>query len=111
MVKEILADSIPHRTEVLQIQEELVRAKKLIPDTEAGKHLQYSLNQLLKTLNDNKRTTSSLDPDQIASIRAQIKALQIPLSQRVSRFFDVGVEKILSNVFSNIERILNGLRG
>lgn len=28
MVKEILADSNPHRTEVLQIQEELVRAKK-----------------------------------------------------------------------------------
>jgi len=100
MVKEILADSIPHRTEVLQIQEELVRAKKLIPDTEAGQHLQYSLNQLLKTLDNKKRTTTSLDPAQIASIRAQIKALQIPLSQRVSRFFDLGVE-----------RILNGLRG
>ena len=73
--------------------------KKLTPDTETGQHLQYSPNQLLKTLDNKERTTISLDPAQIASIRVEIKALQIPLSQRVSRFFD--------------ERagILNGLRG
>ena len=67
--------------EVLQIQEELVRAKKLIPDTEAGQHLQYSLNQLLKTLDNKKRTTTSLDPAQIASIAD---------STFSTRFFDVG---------------------
>ena len=78
----------------LQIQEELVRAKKLIPDMEAGGHLQDSLNQLLKTLDNKKLTTTSLDPAQIASIHVQI------LSQWLSRFFDLGVG-----------RILNGLRG
>ena len=80
--------------ETLQIREELVRAKKLIPDMEAGGHLQDSLNQLLKTLDNKKRTSTSLDPAQIPSIRVQI------LSQWLSRFFDLGVG-----------RILNGLRG
>ena len=59
--------------EALQIQEELVRAKKLIPDTEAGQHLQYSLNhdQLLKTLDNKKRTTTSIDPAQIWTVKSQ----------------------------------------
>ena len=49
MVEAILDDKTsPHRTEVLQIQEELVGAKKLVPDTEAGQQLRYSLDQLLK---------------------------------------------------------------
>ena len=49
---------------------------------------------------DMIHTTTNLDPAHIVSIHAQIKALQIPLCQRVSIFFDLGVE-----------RILNGLRG
>ena len=102
MVEAILDDkSNLHRTEVLQIQEELVRAKKLVPDTDAGQQLRYSLDQLLKTLKSKEHSTDSpsietLNPDQIAGIRAQIKALHIPLPRRVSRFFDIGVDRILS---------------
>ena len=104
MVEAILDDknnSPPlHRTEVLQIQEELVRAKKLVPDTEAGQKLCYSLDQLLQTLKNKNSTDSpsieTLNRAQIAAIHAQIKALHIPLSQRVLRFFDTGVDRILS---------------
>jgi hypothetical protein len=99
MVEAILDDKNNlHRTEVLQIQEELVRAKKLVPDTEAGQHLRYSLDQLLKTLKSKEHSTDSpsietLNPAQIAGIRAQIKALHIPFSQRVLRFFGVPAPK------------------
>ena len=102
MVEAILDDKNNlHRTEVLQIQEELVRAKKLVPDTDAGQQLRYSLDQLLKTLKSKEGLTDSssietLNPAQITHIRAQIKALHIPLSQRVLRFFDIGVDRILS---------------
>ena len=102
MVEAILDDKNNlHRTEVLQIQEELVRAKKLVPDTDAGQQLRYSLDQLLKTLKSKEGSTDSssietLNPAQITHIRAQIKALHIPLSQRVLRFFDIGVDRILS---------------
>ncbi|EDR05778.1 uncharacterized protein LACBIDRAFT_302493 [Laccaria bicolor S238N-H82] len=103
MVKAILDDRDHlHRTEVLQIQEELVGAKKLLPDTEAGQQLRHSLDQLLKTLKSKHSTDSlsieMLNPAQIAGIRAQIKALHIPLSQRVLRFFDTGVDRIVSGL-------------
>ena len=38
--------------DALQIQEELVEAKKVIPNTEAGRQLGYSLDQLLKSLKE-----------------------------------------------------------
>ena len=99
MVDAILDDKNNlHRTEVLQIQEELVGAKKLVPDTEAGQQLRYSLDQLLKALKSKELPTDSpsiemLNPAQIAGIRAQIKALHIPFSHRVLRFFGVSAPK------------------
>ena len=99
MVEAILDNkNNPHRTQVLQIQEELVDAKKLVPDTEAGQQLRYSLDQLLETLKSKKLSTDSpsikmLDPARIAGIRAQINALLIPFSYRVLRFFGVPAPK------------------
>ena len=42
--------------------------------------------------------TPDVDPAHIVSIHTQIKALQIPLCQRVSIFFDLGVERILNGL-------------
>ncbi|EDR05892.1 uncharacterized protein LACBIDRAFT_302516 [Laccaria bicolor S238N-H82] len=96
MVEAILDDgkSTLCRTEVLQIQEELVHAKKLVADTEAGQQLRYCLDKLLRTPKSKQLSTDSLsiemlNPAQIAGIRAQIKALHIPFSYRVLRFFGV----------------------
>jgi hypothetical protein len=82
----------------LQIQEELVEAKKLIPYTEAGRQLQYSLDQLLKIL----ERAASKDPSrrkelgaQIAAIRDQMRAMRVPVTQRILGLLDLGVDKIL----------------
>ena len=82
----------------LQIQEELVEAKKLIPDTEAGRQLRYSLDQLLKSLKE----TYSKDPSrrkeldaQIAAIRNQMRAMHVPVTQRILGLLDLAVDKIL----------------
>ena len=37
------------------MQEELAEAKKLIPDADAGRQLRYSLDQLLKSLEQASR--------------------------------------------------------
>ena len=86
------------KMDALQIQEELVDAQKLIPDTEAGRQLRYSLDQLLRNL----KQASSKDPSrrkelatQITAIRDQIRAMRIPLTQRILRLFDLRVDKIL----------------
>ena len=49
---------VGHRTgkmDPLRIQEEMVGEKKLIPETEAGRHLKYLLGQLLKSFKHANR--------------------------------------------------------
>ncbi|EDR05877.1 uncharacterized protein LACBIDRAFT_329339 [Laccaria bicolor S238N-H82] len=86
------------KMDALQIQEELVEARKLIPDTEVGRQLRYSLDQLLKSL----KQASSKDPSQrkeldaqIAAIRDQIKRMRVPVTLRILRLLDLRVDKIL----------------
>ena len=89
------------KMDALQIQEEMVEAKKLIPETEAGRQLRYSLDQLLKSL----KQASSKDPSrrkeldtQIAAIRNQMRVMRIPASHRILGLLDHGVEKILDKL-------------
>ena len=89
------------KMDALQIQRELVELEKVVPDTEAGKQLRYSLGQLLKSLEQ----ASSKDPSrrkeldtQIVAIRDQIRAMRVPLTQRILRFFDLRVDKILDKL-------------
>ena len=93
------------KMDALQIQEELVEAKKLIPDTEAGRQLRYSLDQLLKCLKQASAKDSSPHKEldaQIAAIRDQIRAMRIPVTQRILRLLDLRVDKILGKlIFMN----------
>ena len=79
--------------DALQIQEELVEAKKVIPNTEAGRQLEYSLDQLLKSLKEaykkNPSRREELDA-QIAATRAKIRATRAPVNvtQRISKLLD-----------------------
>jgi len=86
------------KMDALQIQEELVEAKKLIPETEAGRQLRYSLDQLLKIL----KQASSKDPSRrkeldarIAATQDQIRAMRGPVTQRISKLLDLVVDKVL----------------
>ena len=85
------------KMDALQIQEELVEAKKLIPDTrllhDSLDHLLKSLKQLDALSKDSSRR-EDLDA-QIASIRDQTRAMRVPAAQPILGLLDFGVDKIL----------------
>ena len=86
------------KMDALQIQMELVEARKLIPDTDAGRELRYSLDQLLKSLKEASSTDPSRRKEldaQIAAIRDQMRVMRIPVMQRISGLLDIGVDRIL----------------
>ena len=86
------------KMDALQIQMELVEAKKLIPDTDAGRLLRYSLDQLLKSLKEASSTDPSRRKEldaQITAIRDQMRVMRIPVMQRISGLLDIGVDRIL----------------
>ena len=84
--------------DALQIQKELVEAKKLMPDTEEGQQLRYSLDQLLKSLKEASSMDSSrrkqLDA-RVAWICDSLRAIRVPATQRVLGLLDLGVDRIL----------------
>ena len=84
--------------DALQIQKDLVEAKKLMPDTEVGRQLRYSLDQLLKSLKEASSKDSSqrkqLDA-RVAWICDTLRAIRVPATQRVLGLLDLGVDKIL----------------
>ena len=92
------------RAEVLQIQRELVDARKLIPDTEAGQKLRNDLDQVLKKLKEDRKAQKKdeykrLELDnEIALVREQMKFMKIPVSQRVLGFLSLGIDRILDAV-------------
>ena len=97
---EVIDSIIKEQTnmDALRIQEELVELEKVIPDTEAGQQLRYSLNQLLTSLKQASSKDSSRRKEldtQIAVIRKQIRAMRVPVTQRFLRLFDLRVDKIL----------------
>ena len=74
------------KMDALQIQEEMVEGRKLIPETEAGRQLRYSLDQLLKFFEQASSKDSSrrreLDA-KIAAIRKQMRVKRVPVTQRI----------------------------
>ena len=82
----------------LQIQEELVEDMKSIPETEAGRQLRYSLEQLLKILKEaaSKHPSRRGELDAlIAAIRDQMGPTRVPLTQRILRLLDVLIDNVL----------------
>ena len=101
------------KMDALQIQEELVNEMKLIPDTEAGRQLRYSLDQLLTSLKRASSKDSSRRKEldaQIAAIRVQMRAMHIPVTQRILGLLDLGVDKILDK-FMFMNATPSGFRG
>ncbi|KDR82105.1 hypothetical protein GALMADRAFT_207430 [Galerina marginata CBS 339.88] len=84
----------------LQIQHELAVDKKIIPETEAGKKLRYTLRELKEIVEEQKRRQASKagngDPEARASldelqqkiekIKQQIRNLKIPIGRRLRSF-------------------------
>jgi len=65
----------------LQLQKELVDLQKIIPYTDAGKELRYTLEELLK-IQKGKATV-----EQLQKVKAAIQALKVPISLRLKMFF------------------------
>ena len=85
----------------LQIQKEMVDKKKIIPETEAGKELRFTLKEVLEMQQRmaNMEKTLAADGDEHAQqqlqeaeekiqlLLKQIKALRIPFSRKFRRLF------------------------
>ncbi|KAF8905759.1 P-loop containing nucleoside triphosphate hydrolase protein [Gymnopilus junonius] len=97
LIDALLSPRIQHTVNeaVLQIQKELVDEKKIIPETEAGKELRYTLQEILNI----QKKIQALDRGGGEEIRAQrqeaqqkvkilasqIQKLKIPLSRRLRK--------------------------
>ena len=93
----------------LQIQEEMVEGRKLIPETEAGRQLRYSLDQLLKFLEQGSSKDSSRRKEldaKIATIREQMRVNRVPIIHRILESLSRKQDKESTKVKS---RITNGL--
>ena len=70
----------------LQIQEEMVEGRKLIPETEAGGKLRYSPEQFLKFFEQgsSKHPSRRKELDaKIAALREQMRVKGVPVTQRI----------------------------
>ena len=95
IVNHILESS---RVEFVRIQEVLLELQKVIPDTDAGRTLRYTLEELREQLLAEERAANIGDEQlrwkELEEIRKQmrdnmdeIQKLQVPLSERIKRFF------------------------
>jgi len=90
------------KSEALQIQNELVNLQEIIPETEAGRTLRYTLQQLLEMQKqmaeelaaqaaggNDARVQAKLEEhrNQMRTTLKQISDLKISISRRVMRFF------------------------
>ena len=86
------------RVDFVRIQEELLEFRRLIPETEAGRTLLYTLEDLRKRLLAEERTANigdgQLRQEEVEKIRKQvrettneIRKLKVPLSEKVKKFF------------------------
>ena len=74
------------KMDALQIQEEMVEGRKLIPETEAGGQLRYSREQFLKFFEQgsSKHPSRRKELDaKIAAIRGQMRVKRAPVTQRI----------------------------
>ncbi|KAF8959512.1 P-loop containing nucleoside triphosphate hydrolase protein [Flammula alnicola] len=91
-------------TRSLKIQQELVNMKKIIPETDAGKALKYSLDQLIemqkkraedlrtqvKRINDEElRKEFEAGEEKLRRLVYTAKEMRVPLSRRLKKFFDM----------------------
>lgn len=88
------------QAEALLIQQELVDLQKILPETEAGLALRYTLQELLKAQKEMAKQLRALAQEggeiqrryeenqkQLRSTLKQIRDLKIPLSRRILTFF------------------------
>ena len=86
------------RVEFVRIQEELLELQKVIPDTDAGRTLRYTLEELRGQLLAEEKAANMGDEQlrrkELEEIRKRIRdnmdeiqKLQVPLSERIKRFF------------------------
>lgn len=73
----------------LQIQEELVDKKKRIPETEAGKKLRYTLEELEKMMKEAPTLDLEQQRQKMASVQEQLEALKVPLLMRFKGAFQI----------------------
>ncbi|GLB39635.1 putative 50S ribosome-binding GTPase [Lyophyllum shimeji] len=86
-------------TDAVAIQQELVEIDKILPETEAGQKLRYTLEELLES---QRQTSAQLRDDEgnpelksmleenrqkIGATMQQLKALNIPFTRRLRNFF------------------------
>ena len=77
------------RVEFVRIQEELLELQKIIPDTDAGRTLRFTLEELEKHLSAEGNTANTENGQlrqRLDEVRKQIQKLQVPLSERIKRF-------------------------
>ena len=95
------------RIEFVRIQEELLELQKVIPETDAGRTLQYTLEELREQLLAEERTANmgngQLRQKELEEIRKRmhetvddIRKLRVPLGERIKRFFGLrsGVSQV-----------------
>ena len=94
------------RVEFVRIQEELLELQKVIPETDAGRTLRYTLEELRERLLAEERTANmdeQLRREELEEIRKRIREttdeiekLRVPLSERIERFFGLrsGVSQV-----------------
>ena len=86
------------RVDFVRIQEELLEFRRLIPETEAGRTLLYTLEDLRKRLLDEERAANmgdgQLRQKELEEIQKRvretvddIRKLKVPLSKKFKRFF------------------------
>ena len=86
------------RVQYVRIQEELLELRKFIPETDAGKTLLYTLEELREKLLNEERTANmgdgQLRQKELEEIQKRvretvddIRKLKVPLSKKFKRFF------------------------
>ena len=96
-----------NRVEFLRIQEELLELQKIIPETDAGRTVRYTLEELREQLLAEERTANmgngQLRQKELEEIRKRmretvddIRKLRVPLGERIKRFFGLrsGVSQV-----------------
>jgi len=97
-----IVDIMVHNT-ILQIQSEIVDDGKIIPETRAGRHLRYTLQEVLEMQKkmaafdqcmakdgDTDAAERLRDTrDKLSSLTAQIQRLKVPVSRKLKRMFRI----------------------
>lgn len=81
------------KVEFLMIQNELAQMRKLVPQTDAGQTLKYSIDELIKL---QKRKVEHLTDEEFKKAQQELdkllktaKELKVPLGARIKRFFGI----------------------